>query len=297
MIKIKNIIVTILLIVIASVMSFAQFANCKLPEIAEFKKNGILVVAISDDEATNKTVQEIMTGYWTAGKFNVIKRSELPAYMIANPKNYVLTYLSNFDVHDFKKVTDQTKSSGDGKVVVPMQILGDCLILAKNLTRLDGLKLNDAMINCYIDYEMEIVNEQAEFTRQVGAINAILNFPVLSETQIGGWKIPTISHDELIKKKLWIAAVDINKKEDEAKMRLAYQPYTYEIVTKEQIAKAIIEKRKDIVYLAREEYKLGVNLFLFHQAEDNTVLFFIKGEGRLDTLGLEKIKNNTPHAN
>lgn len=293
----KKGIFTTLMILTTSLLSVAQFANCKLPEIAEFKKNGIVVVAISDDEVTNKTVQEIMTGYWTAGKFNVIKRSELPAFMIANPENYVLTYLSNFDVHDFKKVTDQTKSSGGGKVVVPMQIIGDCLILAKNLKQIDGIKLTDAMINCYIDYEMQIVNEQAEFTRQIGAINAILNFPVLAQSQIGGWKIPTISHKEMNKKELWIASVDLSKKEEEAAMRAAYTPYEFKIVSKEEIAKAIIEKRKDIVYLAREEYKVGVNLFMIHQASDNKILFFVKGEGRLDSVGLEKIKNNTPHAN
>lgn len=293
----KKSIFTILMILTTTLLSVAQFANCKLPEIAEFKKNGILVVAISDDEATNKTVQEIMTGYWTAGKFNVIKRSELPAYMVANPQNYVLTYLSNFDVHSFKKEIDRTKSPGEGKVVVPMQILGDCLMLAKNLTSIEGLKLTDALINCYIDYEMQIVNEQAEFTRQVGAINAILNFPVLAESQIGGWKIPTISQKDIIEKELWIADIDINKNVDQDAMRSAYQPYNYKIVSKEEIAKAIIEKRKDIVYLAREEYKLGVNLFMIHQAEDNKILFFVKGEGRLDAVGLEKIKNNTPHAN
>lgn len=293
----KKGIFTILMILTTTLLSVAQFANCKLSEIAEFKKNGILIVAISDDELTNKTVQEIMTGYWTTGKFNVIKRSELSAYMIANPQNYVLTYLSNFDVHDFKKVIDQTKSSGDAKVVVPMQILGDCLILAKNLTSLDGLKLTDAMINCYIDYEMQIVNEQAEFTRQVGAINAILTFPVLVQSQIGGWKIPTISQKDMIEKELWIADIDINKNVDQDAMKSVYQPYKYKIVSKEEIAKAIIEKRKGIIYLAREEYKLGVNLFMIHQAEDNKILFFVKGEGRLDATGLEKIKNNAPHAN
>lgn len=295
--KIKKIIFTIVLVLTASVISFAQFSHCKLSEIQALKKTGTIVVAVSDDEVTNKTVREIMTAYWTAGKFNVIKRSELTAYMIANPENYVLTYLSNFDVHDFKKVIDQTKNSGVAKVVVPMQILGDCLILAKNLTKIDGLKLTDAMINCYIDYEMQIVNEQAEFTRQVGAINAILTFPVLAESQIGGWKIPTISHKDMIEKELWIADIDINKNADQDTMKSVYQPYKYKIVSKEEIAKAIIEKRKDIVYLAREEYKLGVNLFMIHQAVDNKILFFVKGEGRLDAVGLEKIKNNTPHAN
>ncbi len=295
--KIKKSIFTILLMLTTNLLLVAQFSHCKLPEIAEFKKNGILIVAISDDEVTNKTVQEIMTGYWTIGKFNVIKRSELTPYMVANPQNYVLTYLSNFDVHNFRKEIDRTKSPGEGKVVVPMQILGDCLILVKNLASIDGLKLTDAMINCYIDYEMQVVNEQAEFTRQVGAINAILNAPVLAESQIGGWKIPTINQSEMIKKELWIADVDLSKKEEEAMMREAYKPYEFKIVSKEEIAKAILEKRKGIVYLAREEYKLGVNLFLIHQTEDNKILFFVKGEGRLNSEGFEKIKNNAPHAN
>lgn len=278
-------------------MSVAQFANCKLADIEALKKSGTVVVAISEDAATNKTVQEVMKEYWTVSKYYVIKRSELNAFVTSNPENYVLTYLSNFDVHNFKKDIDETKSSGNGKVVVPMQIIGDCLILAKNLAKIDGLKLTDAMINCYIDYEMQIVNEQAEFTRQIGAINAILNFPMLADSQIGGWKIPTISHNEMIKKELWIANVDLSKKEDEATMRAAYKPYEFKIVSKEEIAKAILEKRNDIVYLARAEYKVGVNLFMIHQAEENKILFFVKGEGRLDAAGFEKIKSNVPYAN
>ena len=145
---------------------------------------------------------------------------------------------------------------------------------------------------------MRIVNEQAEFIRQIGSINSILTFSNMQASQIGGWKIPTISQKDFIKKELWIADVDQSKKEEEvAKMKEAYQSYKYKIVTKEDIAKAITEKRKDIVYLARAEYKLGVNLFFIQDPENNRVLFFVKGEGRFNSQGLENIKNNKPYQN
>ena len=61
--------------------------------------------------------------------------------------------------------------------------------------------------------------------------------------------------------------------------------------------KAIIEKRKDIVYLASQQYKVGSYMFLIHQPVDNKILFFVKGDGGFDTLGFENIKNNKPYQN
>jgi hypothetical protein len=278
-----------------SVCSFAQLSHCKVADIEELKKNGI-VVAISDDGYTNKEVQEIMTKYWSASKFTVIKRSGLGEYIKANPTNFVLTYFNDLDVHNFN--ANNTNRVSNGTETGKIQFLGDCIILAKNLARVNSLRLTDAMMNSYIDFEMRIVNEQAEFIRQIGSINSILTVANLQDTQIGGWKIPTINQKEFIEKELWIADIDISKKEEEiAKMKDAYLPYKYKVVTKAEIAKAIIEKRKDVVYLARAEYKSGINLCFVQDPEKNSVLFFVKEEGRFNSTGLENIKNNKPYQN
>jgi hypothetical protein len=294
--KIKKGIFTFFLTLITSVVSFAQFSHCKVAEIEELKKDGTVVVGISNDETTNQEVQEIMKIYWTTSKFKVIKRSELAEYVKANPANYVLTYIADMDAHNFN-INQTSRNLPNGNEVGKIQFMGDCLILAKNLTKSRELNLTDAMTQCYVDFELRIVNEKAEFMREVGAINSILTFPNLQDSLIGKWKIPTINQKAVIEKELWIADVDLNKKELEANLKAAYFPYQYKIVSKGEIAKAIIEKRKDIVYLAREEYKLGVNLFLIHSPENNNVLFFTKGEGRFDAKGFEKIKSNKPHEN
>ena len=100
-------------------------------------------------------------------------------------------------------------------------------------------------------------------------------------------------YQHLIKKELWIADTDLNKKgEDEAKMKSAYNPYKYKIVSKEEIAKSILEKRKDIVYIARAEYQAGAYMFIVHNPENNRVLFFLGGTGGFDSKQFEKIKTN-----
>ena len=273
----------------------AQFTNCKLEEIETLKKSGTVVVAISDDDATNKSVQEAMTFYWTASKFNVIKKSELAAYVKANPENYVLTYLLDNGTHFFNMTTTSATANTITNTTTShtANAIGDGLILTKNVKKIKNLKPTDAMVYCFMDADMGLVSEQAEFIRQVGSINSILTFPKLQENQIGKWKVPTINQKEVITKELWIADADLNKKgEDEAKMAAAYKPYKYKIVTKEEIAKAIIEKRKDIVYLACAEYQTGAFMFLIHNPENNRVLFFLPGTRGFDTKGFEKIKSN-----
>jgi hypothetical protein len=161
------------------------------------------------------------------------------------------------------------------------------------LKKIKRLKPTDAMLYCFIDPSMQLVSEKAEFMRQVGALNAIISFPNLKDNQIGGWKVPTINQQEVISKELWIADEDLNKKGmDESKMKEAYKPYSYKIVSKEEIVKAINEKRKDIVYLASAEYQTEAFMFIIHSAEDNKALFFMGGTKGFDSKCLEKIKNN-----
>ncbi|OFY86978.1 MAG: hypothetical protein A3F72_02125 [Bacteroidetes bacterium RIFCSPLOWO2_12_FULL_35_15] len=290
--KIKNIFFTLLFVSITSLASIAQFTNCKVSEIEKLKQSGTVTVAISDDDATNKSVQEILTSYWTASKFSVIKKSELEAYVKTNPENYVLTYLVDNSSSVFTMTSTQTASANkNGRTQT--KTVGDGLILTQNLKKIKKLKPTDAMVYCFIDSDLDLISQQAEFIRQVGAINAILTFPNLQDKQIGGWKIPTLNQKEIIKKELWIADTDLNKKgEDEAKMKSAYNPYKYKIVSKEEIAKSILEKRKDIVYIARAEYQAGAYMFIVHNPENNRVLFFLGGTGGFDSKQFEKIKTN-----
>ena len=294
--SIKNIFSIISIILTSYNFSYAQFTNTKVAELEKLKQEGTLVVAISDDETTNKAAEEIMTSYWKASKYKIIKKSELENYIKANPENYILTYLMNNDVHAFYK--SNTQMASQGSLRTHEAIIGDGLILTKNMKKIKKLKPTDAMIYSFIDVDMELVDVKAEFTREIGQMNSILMFSGLKDNQIGGWKIPTINQKEVITKELWISDENLNKKgNDEAKMKAAYKPYNYKIVSKQEIAKAIIEKRKDIVYLACTEYVVGAYMFVIHSADDNRALFFMGGSNGFDVKDFEKIKNNKVYGN
>jgi hypothetical protein len=290
--KIKRSIIAVLLVVTNCLFSYAQFTNTKVKEIEEFKKNGTVVVAISDDENTNKAAEGIMAAYWKAGKYKVIKSSELEGYVKTNPDNYVITYVMNNTPRTFIMSETQMASQANGSTRTRTASIGDGLMLTKNVKKINKLKPTDAMIYCFIDPDMDVANEQAEFIRQIGAINAILTYPDLKDNQIGAWKIPTLDNKKVLEKELWIANEDLNKKgADEAKMKAAYKPHSYKVVSKEEITKAILEK-KDIMYLARAEYQAGAFMFVVHSGLDNSVLFFMGGTGGFDAKALEKIKEN-----
>lgn len=290
--KIKNIFSTVLLVVTTSVISFAQFTNCKVEDINKLKA-GTLTVAISDDDVTNKSVNEIMTAYWTVCKFQVIKRSELDAHVKANPQNYILSYINNNESRIFTMSNTQMASTAGAGTRTRTATIGDGLMLTENVKKVKRLKPTDGMMYTFIDVDMAILDERAEFIRQVGQMNEILMFPNLKDNQIGGWKVPTMDHNEIVKKELWVAQEDLNEKgEEAAKMKAAYNPYKYKVVSKAEIAKAIVEKRKDIVYVACAEYQAGAYTFVVHSAVDNRVLFFMGGTKGFDSKSLEKIKNN-----
>ncbi len=283
--KIKNILFIILLMSFISSISFAQFTKSKVEEIEKLKQSTV-IVAISDDEAQNKSAQEVMQSYWTASKFNIIKKSELTAYIKANPENYVLTYLIDnataVHVKDNGKISSRTRTVGDG------------LILIKNLKKLKRLAPTEGMMYVSFAPDIDFINEQAEFSRMIGSMNAILTFPELKDNQINGWKIPTINQKEIITKELWVpntyAGIEL-KEADLAKWVKSYAPYKYKKVTNEEIAKAIIDKRKDVVYIANVEYEVGRYLILVHSAEDNRVLFLVGGGPGT----FKNIKENKPY--
>lgn len=277
--KIKKVLFILLIIISASVSSFAQYTYCTLADIEKLKQEGTVIVALSDDDVVNKMYDDVMKSTWTASKYKVIKFSELKSYTKENPENYVFTYFVKVGTsglmlcHNFKKENSSPKKSG-------------------------------AMIFGYFDTGLLVLNKQAEFTRLVGFMNGIFTFPNLQENKIGGWKVPTANTKEVIAKELWITESDINKKEEEkGKMKSTYDPYKYKIVTKEEIVKAILEKRKDIVYLANVPYDAGLAydsdyksaqqcIFIIHDpGQDNRILFFAGGQG-FDSNALQKIKDD-----
>lgn len=278
--------------------SFGQFSSCKFAEIEKFKQSGTVAVAISDDEETNKIAQEVMTSYWTASKVTVIKKSELEAYLKSNPENYVLTYLENNSSSIFTITNTQMASTNTSGGNTRTKTVADGLILTKNLKKLRKLKPTDAMVYCFIDDELDAADQKAEFIRQVGSMNSILTFPGLKEDKIGGWKVPTLNQKEIIKSELWIADVDLSKKgEDPAKMKAAYSPFKYKVVTKEEIAKAIIEKKKGVVYASHCEDQSGLYMFIIHNTQDNRPLYFMEGTGGFSPKTFDLIKANKVHGN
>ena len=170
--------------------------------------------------------------------------------------------------------------------------VGDGMIIAKNVKKPSKLKPTDAMFFCYFDAQMDRVSMRAEFIRQIGAINSVCVYPGLTDKQVGGWKIATLDTKEITSKELWITAEDVKKGADEAKMKAAYNPYKYKIVTKEEIATAIVEKRKGIVYASRGDYDPNgaLYIYLIHSPDDNRVLFFMGGQ--FDHKDFTNIKNN-----
>jgi hypothetical protein len=210
-----------------------------------------------------------------------------------NPENYILSYITDNEARIFTMTPTQDASTNYNRGKTRSKTVGDGLMLTKNVKKVKKLKPTDAMVYCFLDSDLDMINQEAEFIRQLGAINSILTFPNLQDNQIGGWKIPTNNQKEVITKELWIASEDLNKNgEDAAKMKAAYNPYKYKVVSKEEIAKAIIEKKKDVVYLARTEYQAGAFMFVVHSTDNNRVLFFMGGTGGLDPKDMGKIKNN-----
>jgi hypothetical protein len=290
--KIKKSVVIAIVFLLTNTLSFAQFTGCKVADIEALKKSGTLVVAISDDDGSNKATEEIMKSNWTASKFIVIKKAELESYVKKNPENYVLSYIIGNETRVFTMTPSQNASTNIGGRT-KSKTVGDGLMLAKNVKDIKKLKPTDAMIYCFLDFHLDVVSQEAEFIRQIGSINSILVFPNLKDNQIGGWKIPTNNHKDVVTKELWVASEDLNKNgQDTAKMNAAYYPYKYKVVAKEQIAKAIIEKKKDVVYLACTEYQVGAYMFIVHSTDDNRALFFMGGTGGLDPKDMSKIKNN-----
>ncbi len=274
-------------------IAFAQFTGAKVAEFEKMKQDGTVIVAISDDEATNKSAGEIMTAYWTVSKFQVIKLSELDAHVKANPQNYILSYIMNNESRTFIMSNTQMASTAGGSTRTRTKTIGDGLMLTKDVKKVKRLKPTDGMMYTFIDVEMAIQDERAEFIRQVGQMNAILAIPGLKDAQIGGWKVPTLDHSGLAKKELWVVDEDLNDNgRDAAKMKAAYNPGKYKVVTKAEVAKAIIEKRKDVVYVASAEYQAGAYMFMVHSSEDNRVLFFMGGTKGFDAKSMEKIKNH-----
>ncbi|MDQ3046056.1 MAG: hypothetical protein M3R27_00810 [Bacteroidota bacterium] len=264
-----------------STFSFAQFTNCKVEDITKLKA-GTLTVALSNDEESTKEIAALVATSWTASKYNVIKKSELEAFVKANPENHILMYLMDNDV----QVT--YKSSGSRRTFQ----VGDALVLVENAKKIKKLKVTDAMAYSFIDVDLGAADAAAEFKREVGELNAIMIMPNLTDDKIGKWKVPTMSQQEIKGKELWVSESDLNTKDDLAKMKAAYNPNKFKVVSKDEIAKAITEKRKDIVYLAAVEYQAGAYMFIVHAATDNKALFFMGGTKGFDSKSLEKIKNN-----
>jgi hypothetical protein len=148
------------------------------------------------------------------------------------------------------------------------------------------------MAYSFIDVDLGAVDATAELTREVGEINAVMIMPNLTDDKIGKWKVPTLSQQEIKGKELWVSESDLNTKDDQAKMKAAYNPNKFKVVSKEEISKAITEKRKDIVYVAAAEYQAGAYMFIVHSPVDNKALFFMGGTKGFDSKSLEKIKNN-----
>ncbi|MFL5764894.1 MAG: hypothetical protein ACJ77K_13195 [Bacteroidia bacterium] len=275
----KSIIVAALFF--SSGLAFGQFTNCKVDDITKLKA-GTLTVALSDDDASNKEISDIMTGSWTVSKFNVIRISELEAFVKANPENHILMYMLDNDQTIIYKKSGSTRT---------FQV-GDALMLMDNVKKVKKLKVTDAMAYSFIDRELSEASATAELMREVGEINAVLGMPGLTDDKIGKWKVPTLTAGGIKGKELWIADTDLSGKDDEAKMKAAYNPNKYKVVSKQDIAKAIIEKRADIVYVAAAEYQAGAYMFVVHSAADNRAVFFMGGTKGFDSKSLDKIKNN-----
>ena len=159
-----------------------------------------------------------------------------------------------------------------------------------------------------MDEELEVIDQTAEFKRQVGVIVNLFKTSGLKDDQLGFLKMmrnyPTAEPKKITEKELWIAEDDADL--DEAKTKKAY-PYKYKIVKKDEIADAINAKRKDVVYVAyitaSEKVEDGVikissskarsasGLYLIQDAENNQILMLLSATAKMDHRHLEAIKS------
>lgn len=309
-----------------SIDASAQFVNCKVADIKKLKSSE-LIVAISDDVENNKGVNDIMAANWTASKYKVIKVSELEAYLKTNPNNFVLTYLRNQRSRvirrgpsDVERAMDKANYQAQGFSSTTASSLAasrtnssytkhykDVLLLSSNLTSLDTVNTKRAMFKCFIDEELDTLDQTAELTRQIACMNHLFMVPNLKDDQLLFLKMmrnyPTADPKQVIKQELWIAESDIEN--NKAKMDKAY-PFKYKVVSKKEIAEAIISKRKDVVYLAyivaseKEENQPRLKLskgerppeglYVIHNAEDNKILMLLSAVTKFGYRHLGAIK-------
>ncbi len=307
---------SLLFVCLGITSSFAQFPyRCKVADIEKLKQSEV-VVAVSDDDANNKVVEEIMAADWKLGKYKIIKPSELDAYIKANPKNFVLTYVRNQNARVYTNaaaVAARTADINSNKALdkstrTKMVFYKDVLLLLADVKSSKKIDQGDAMFKCFMDEELEVVDQTAEFKRQVGVINNLFNTPGLKDDQLGFLKMmrnyPTAAPKKIIEKELLIAEDDADI--DVAKIKKAY-PYKYKVVKKEEIADAINSKRKDVAYVAyitaSEKVEEGVikvgaskaraasGLYLVQDAENNQILMLLSATTKLDQRYLEAIKS------
>ncbi len=288
--KSKNIFIASLLIT-ASANSFGQFAYCSTADI-ERQKQSTTVVAVSNDDAFNKTAEEVMASVWKAGKYKVIKTSELAAYLKITPVNYVMSYIeleksitTNTSHYGTDMITSKTKTSYSKMLVI---------IPNRKTEEIKKREFESSMFRCFIDPYLDFVDEKAEFTREVSIINNIYMLPGLADSQLGYMKMmmhyPTADAKKITTKELWMAENDV--KPDDDKMKGAY-PFPYKIVTKKEIAAAINAKRKDIVYLAHivaDDQKQEI--YAIQTAENNEILMLLSCSGvPFDNRHLSAVRN------
>lgn len=314
--KFKNSLFTTVFLCCIAFASVAQFPyRCKVADIEELKK-GEVVVAISDDQENNKIVEEIMASNWTTGKYKVIKSSELESYLKSNPKNFVITYLKNQSSRTYTgaaasaaKSADPNRNKALDKPTRTKTVLyKDVLLLLADVKNVKKIEQGNAMFKCFMDEELEFIDQTAEFTRQISVMNNLFTQPGLKDDQLGFLKMmrnyPTADPKKIITKELWIAESDAEK--DEAKMNKAY-PYKYKIVTKEAIAEAINSKKNDVVYLSyiaasetidEGTIKIGASkaraasgLYLIQDAENNQILMLLSATTKVDHRYLGAIKS------
>ncbi|MDF2438861.1 MAG: hypothetical protein K0Q95_3237 [Bacteroidota bacterium] len=259
----------------------AQFTNCKAADVAKLKSS-TLTVALSDDESSNKEVASILASSWKVSKFNIIKRSELETFVKANPENFVMMYMTDNPTWVTYKASGSTRT---------FQV-GDMLMILENVKKIKRLKPADGMAYSFIDHDLEEVSPAAELTREVAQINAVMMLPNLNDKMLGGWKVATINNKDILTQELWIAETDLKEGTDQADMKAAYSPGKFKIVSKEDISKAITEKKKGVAYVVPAEYQAGAYMFLVHSADDGRALFFMAGTKGFNQKSLVKIKEN-----
>ena len=255
----------------------AQFGNTKSKHYKELEKSILYVVLDNEPSLYNTTIQENMDHLWKFSEINYIKRNELKKSTFSSNK-FIL------DIIPISRLIGNRLEMGLYKDRPKAPVLA--LIKTNKKGEYD---LHNILAQSYLrtpsgsENVFETISEneiKAHIKRSVVMIQQFIT--VCKKTNIANASTTyatkicnhyTTDYSEIKKSKLLLIEEDYNPKKNTKNIKKIY-PYKFKIASNEQIAEAILNKEKGVVYeILLQDVKFDARFIFFVRAEDNKILY------------------------